>query len=115
MHEAAIAESVLKTILGHAETMKARPVRAVISCGQFNAVNDEVMQLAFEAAAMETVAEGMKLVIRHIPLRAKCKKCQTVFEFDIYDPICKSCRSMEFHFEPDAPLLLEDIDFEETP
>lgn len=115
MHEMTIAESILLTILQHAESMKTRPLRAAISCGQFNAVNDEAMQFAFEAAAAGTPAEGMKLEIKHIPLRAKCKACGALFDFDIYNPQCHSCKSMEFEFEPDAPLLLEEIDFEEAP
>lgn len=114
MHETAIAESILRTILENAEQMGAKPLSAVISCGQFNAINDECMRFAFEAAAAGTVCEGMTLVIRHVPLRATCKKCNTTFEFDIYRPVCKQCDSMEFDFEPDAPLLLEEIEFEET-
>ncbi|MCE5187453.1 MAG: hydrogenase maturation nickel metallochaperone HypA [Planctomycetaceae bacterium] len=113
MHETAVAESILQTICDYAAKMNARPVRAVVSCGQFNALNDEVMRFAFEAAAESTVAQGMDLQIRHIPLRAACKACRISFEFDIYDPVCPSCKSMEFEFEPDAPLLLEDIEFED--
>ena len=113
MHETAVAESILHTIIEQAEQVKAAPVSAVISCGQFNALNDEVMGFAFETAAAGTVCEGMRLEIRHIPLQAKCKLCETVFEFDVYKPACSECDSMEFDFEPDAPLLLETIEFEE--
>lgn len=112
MHETAVAESILKTILDNAEQVKARPVSATISCGQFNALNDEVMQFAFETAATDTPCAAMTLKIRHVPLRATCKKCRTTFEFDIYRPACPQCDSTAFHFEPDAPLLLEEIEFE---
>jgi hydrogenase nickel incorporation protein HypA/HybF len=114
MHETAVAESILKTILENAEQVKARPVRAAISCGQFNAINDDVMQFAFETAAAGTLAEGMALKIRHIPMRATCRQCKTTFEFDIYKPACSRCDSAAFDFEPDAPLLLEEIEFEEN-
>jgi hydrogenase nickel incorporation protein HypA/HybF len=113
MHETAVAESILQTILQYAESAKARPLRATISCGQFNALNDEIVNFAFQTASEGTAAEGMKLEIRHVPLRARCKACEAVFEFDIYHPACKSCGSAEFDFEPDAPLLLEEIEFEE--
>ena len=113
MHETAVAESILNTIIDQAEQVNARPVSAIISCGQFNALNDEVMSFAFETAAAETVCKGMKLEIKHIPLRAKCKQCEAVFEFDVYKPACSQCDSMEFDFQPDAPLLLETIEFEE--
>ena len=114
MHETAVAGSILKTILENAEQVGAKPVSAVISCGQFNALNDEVMSFAFETAAAGTLCEGMTLNIKHIPLRATCKQCKTTFEFDVYEPTCSQCDSEEFDFEPDAPLLLEEIEFEET-
>lgn len=113
MHETAVAESILETIIEQAEQVKARPVSAIISCGQFNALNDEVMSFAFETAAAGTTCEGMTLEIRHVPLRAKCKQCEAVFEFDIYKPACSQCDSTEFAFEADAPLLLETIEFED--
>lgn len=113
MHETAVAESILQTILQYAQSTNARPLRATISCGQFNALNDEVVQFAFETAAQDTAAEGMTLKIRHVPLQARCKTCGEVFEFDIYSPVCVNCGSAEFNFEPDAPLLLEEIEFEE--
>jgi hydrogenase nickel incorporation protein HypA/HybF len=114
MHETAVAESILNTIIEQAEQVNAKPLSAVISCGQFNALNDEVMGFAFETAAAGTVCESMKLNIKHIPLQAKCKQCQMIFEFDIYKPACSQCDSTEFDFEPDAPLLLETIEFEEN-
>ena len=113
MHETAVAESILRTIVEQTEQVKARPISAIISCGQFNALNDEVMNFAFETAAAGTICEKMTLNIEHIPLRATCKKCQTTFEFDVYKPACSQCDSIEFDFEPDAPLLLETIEFED--
>jgi len=113
MHETAVAESVLRMIVAQADKADAKPVSAIISCGQFNALNDECMQFAFEAAATGTVCDSMTLNIKHIPLRATCKKCKATFEFDVYKPACSQCESMEFAFEPDAPLLLETIEFEE--
>jgi hydrogenase nickel incorporation protein HypA/HybF len=113
MHETAVAESILKTIIEQAEQVNARPVSAVISCGQFNTLNDEVMSFAFECASAGTVCEGMKLQIKHIPLRATCNQCQKTFEFDVFKPQCPKCESEKYDFLPDAPLLLETIEFEE--
>lgn len=114
MHETSVAESILQTILEQAEKVAAKPLNAVISCGQFNTLNDESMQFAFEAAAAGTIAEGMMLTIRHIPLQATCNACQAVFAFDLFHPVCPGCQSETFAFLPDAPLLLETIEFEET-
>jgi hydrogenase nickel incorporation protein HypA/HybF len=114
MHETAIAQSILDTITEQsAKYHGAKPLRAVISCGQFNAINDEVMTFAFEAAAEGTICQGMRLEIKHNPLCAVCQACQKQFMFDIYSPACPVCKSEQFHFQPDAPLLLEEVEFEE--
>ena len=113
MHETMVAESVLRAITEQADKIGTKPISAVISCGQFNTLNDEVMQFAFETAAAGTACEGMKLEIKHIPLRAACRKCETTFEFDVYNPACTGCGSSEFTILPDAPLLLEEIEFED--
>jgi len=113
MHETMVAENILRAIVEQAEKIGTRPLSAVISCGQFNTLNDEIMQFAFDATAAGTVCEGMTLKIKHIPLRATCRQCKLTFEFDLYNPHCPGCRREEFDFEPDAPLLLEEIEFEE--
>jgi len=113
MHEMMAAQSILETILEQAKKISARPVRVVISCGQFNALNDEAMRFAFETASDGTLCQGMRLEIKHIPLRAKCQACGVVFAFDIYSSHCPECKAGDFDFEPDAPLLLEEIEFED--
>lgn len=113
MHETAVAESILKTIIENAERVKARPTRALVSCGQFNTLNDEIMTFAFETAAAGTICEGMTLQIKHIPLRATCNQCGVSFEFDVYKPHCPQCEQDKYDFLPDAPLLLETIEFED--
>jgi hydrogenase nickel incorporation protein HypA/HybF len=114
MHEMAVAESILHTILEHAERLgNARAIAARISCGQFNALNDQAMRFALETISEGTVCRGMRLDIRHIPLQATCKDCQTTFTFDVHRPTCTACGSTQYEFEADAPLLLEDIEFED--
>mgnify|MGYP003565929368 CR=1 FL=1 len=113
MHETAVAESIIRTIIEQAEKVNATPIRAVVSCGQFNALNDEAMQFAFEVASEDTVCKETKLEIKYIPLRATCKSCKHEFNFDVYSPKCPKCESSECDFLPDAPLLLEEIEFTE--
>ncbi len=113
MHESAVAQSILEQILAEALKHNARPRLARISCGQFNAINDEAMQVAFEAAATGTPCEGMILSIDHKPLPTRCKSCGQSFEYDIYSGVCPGCGGEELSFEADAPLLLEEIELEQ--
>lgn len=112
MHEAMVAQSLLAAISAEADKQKARPISATISCGMLNAINDEILAFAFEAIAKGTLCEGTKLEVKHINMQANCKSCSRTFEFELVQPTCPDCGSCEFELSPDAPLTLEEIDFE---
>jgi hydrogenase nickel incorporation protein HypA/HybF len=112
MHEAAVAQGLIDAILKEAEQWHARPVRAKMSCGELNKVNDEVLSFAFEAVAQGTLCEGMTLQIEHKPLQARCKQCGNVFAVDVLNIQCPDCHSEDFDLLPDAPLVLDEIEFE---
>lgn len=112
MHETVVAQNMVEAISQEASKHGGRPVRAKISCGQLNAVNDEVLSFAFEAIAQDTPCEGITLQIEHKPLRAKCKQCGGTFAVELSKALCQDCQSDDFELLPDAPLLLEEIEFE---
>jgi hydrogenase nickel incorporation protein HypA/HybF len=112
MHEAAMAQSLVDVIAQEVEKYHAKPIRAKLSCGQLSAINEEVLSFAFEAIAQGTVCEGMKLQMEIKPLQAKCKTCDGVFVVDLSKVECPSCGGGDFELLPDAPLLLEQIEFE---
>jgi hydrogenase nickel incorporation protein HypA/HybF len=112
MHEAAVAENIIEAVIAQAPKKGGRVIRVVISCGQMNAVNDEAMEFAFDAAADGTICQGAKLKIKHIPLKAKCKHCGKKFNYDLYAPCCPKCAKSDIEIGDDAPLLLEEIEFE---
>jgi len=113
MHETVIAQNIVEVIAREAKERGLRPLRARISCGELNPINDEAMNFVFDIAAKGTACEGVRLEVRHVPLRATCKSCGRTFEFDVYSPTCPGCRGGDFRMEPDAPLLLEEIEFED--
>jgi hydrogenase nickel incorporation protein HypA/HybF len=112
MHETAVAQSLLEIIAQESQSRHARPVRAKMSCGELNAINDEALSFAFEALAQGTPCEGMTLEIEHKALQAKCKTCGDVFVLEWTNAECPNCGGGDFELLPDAPLLLEQIEFE---
>jgi hydrogenase nickel incorporation protein HypA/HybF len=112
MHETFIAESLLTQISEEAVKQNAKPVSAKISCGKLNAINEDVLCFAFEAIAKGTVCENMKLNIEQKPLQAVCKDCTKSFTVDFSKIKCPNCKSENLEILPDAPLLLEEIEFE---
>ena len=111
MHETFVAQSLLTQIESLAKEQNARPVTAKISCGELNTVNDEVLSFAFDAIAKGTICEGMKLTIEHKSLLAKCKSCNENSEITFDNPRCSKCGSDALEILPDAPLMLEQVEF----
>ena len=113
MHEASVAQSVLEAIVHECDQRQVRPKSALISCGQLNALNNEAFALAFEAIAQGTLCEGLDIQIKHKPFRAQCHGCNQEFEIGLQTNACVHCDSDDFELLPDAPLLLETIEFED--
>jgi len=113
MHEMTVAQSLVEVILQEAEKRQGKPIRAKMSCGQLNAVNDEVLSFAFDALVQGTPCEGTKLEIEHKALQGKCRGCGHTFAVELSDTTCPNCKSEDFELLPDAPLILEEIEFEE--
>ena len=114
MHETVVAQGLVETISQEARERHAKPIRAKMSCGALNAVNDEAVAFAFEVIAQGTPCEGMRLEIEHKPLQARCRVCRQVFAVDLVGGVqCPNCGSLDIELLPDAPLLLEVIEFEQ--
>ena len=111
MHETVIAENLLSQISEEAAKQNAKPVTAKISCGKLNAVNEEVLCFAFESIAKGTVCENMKLFVEQKPLMAVCRQCKNNFVIDFESVKCPDCQSENIQISPDAPLILEEIEF----
>ncbi len=112
MHETMVAQSLVTLISEEAGKQRAKPIGAKISCGTLNTVNDEVLRFAFEVVAEGTPCEGIELHIEHKPLKAVCRSCGCDFVVEFSRPRCTECGCEVFELLPDAPLLLEEIDFQ---
>jgi len=112
MHETMVAQSLVAIISEEAARQEGKPVGAKISCGSLNAVNDEVLCFAFEAIAKGTLCEGVRLDIEHKPLQARCRSCSRDFDVEFSHPQCPACSSGDFELLPDAPLVIEQIEFQ---
>ncbi len=111
MHEMMVAENLLAAISDEAAKRNVKPIGAKISCGKLYAINDEALCFAFEAIAKGTACEGLILEVEHKPIQGRCKKCNESFNVDFSSPKCPKCSSEDFELLPDAPLLLEEIEF----
>jgi Zn finger protein HypA/HybF involved in hydrogenase expression len=65
--------------------------------------------------AKGTPCEGVKIELEAIPLRALCRLCDKTFDLDIkhIKQQCTYCGGDEYDIQPDAPLTLEQVQFEQ--
>jgi hydrogenase nickel incorporation protein HypA/HybF len=111
MHETVVAQNMIDVVLEEAEKHQKKPVRIKVSCGQLNALNDEVFGFAFQAVGKGTLCEAVQVDIVHKPFQGQCKNCDQRFDLDFENPQCTVCQSDSYELLPDAPLILEQIEF----
>lgn len=75
MHEISFAQNVLDEILKEAEEHKAKRVNRVeIEMGDLALITPEELKSALEMIVNGTIAEGMEVEIKKIPVRVRCDK-----------------------------------------
>jgi len=112
MHETIVAQSIFETILSETEKHGGRPIAVKISCGILSAINEETLQFAFEAIAAGTACEGIKIEMEKKKPEGLCKNCCQQFDVEIDTPRCPNCESEQFDLQRDAPLVIEEIEFD---
>ncbi len=79
MHELAIAESVVSTVLERTDA----PVLGVrLRIGRLSGVVPDALMFCFELAASGTTLEGAVLEIEEQQARAQCRTCGDAFQLD---------------------------------
>jgi hydrogenase nickel incorporation protein HypA/HybF len=114
MHELAIAQDLLETILQVAKDNNAQTViSARVRAGVCSGVNDESLRFGFDALAEETLARGCDLQIVRVPQKVACQKCEWAGEvLEMRDPFCPECGMTLFPEFRDRQLILETVNVE---
>jgi len=110
MHEAALAEGILKIALDVAAENNSEKISAVgLKLGEMSGVEVEALKLSFEVFSRETIAQGADLKIIRVPIRAKCNKCGKVFTVSHYNFFCPECDGILI-LQSGRELLVEFVD-----
>lgn len=110
MHEAALAESILKIAFDTAEKNHAKKISAVgLKLGDMAGVEVEALNLSFKVLTENTMAQGAELKINRVPISAKCNKCGKVFEVPHYNFFCPECDGILI-LQSGRELLVEFVD-----
>lgn len=111
MHEAAIVTGLMRILESQARQHGVtRIARVTLRIGRLRAVEPEQLRLCFEAFAEETLAEGAQLLIEQVPVRARCRRCETEFEVERYRFDCPHCGSGDVAVTGGQELFIESFE-----
>ena len=92
MHEMSIAVELIAQLETIAATNGLRTIEGVvISAGALRAIVPEALDMAFEAVAAGTCAEGAVLAMETIAPRGRCRACRAEFGTEIDKFACPHC------------------------
>jgi hydrogenase nickel incorporation protein HypA/HybF len=92
MHEMSIVEGLMGILQETAALHKLTRIDTVrLRIGAMRQVVPESLEFAFEALGRGTVAQGARIEITEVPVRARCGGCGAEFTVDDFSFFCASC------------------------
>lgn len=112
MHETSIVLSILDTITRRCTEEGYSAIESVrLRIGMASGILPEAIVFAFEAAKLDTIADGAQLFIDRVMLGGTCHTCNGAFEVDEkYVFNCPLCGSQEIRIEKGYEMEIVDID-----
>ncbi len=96
MHELSITQSILSIALEQAKTVQANKIiRIDLTIGELSGVVNECVEFYFEVLSKDTVAAGASLCFDRIPIKLRCRNCNTTFSPDNIEWVCPGCRQQQ--------------------
>ena len=76
MHEAAIAQSIVRTVLDEAEKQGAVRVESVeIEIGELTFLGTEQVEFWVNTSFQDTIAQGAKIIFKNVKAQMRCNVC----------------------------------------
>ncbi len=113
MHELAIAESIVKTVLQEAVKREAVKITAVgMKIGVLTDIVPDALEFGFEAITKDTLLEGAILNIEKIDISGKCQDCNKEIVIENFVFKCPFCKKHNISVEKGNELDISYIDIE---
>ena len=114
MHEMSIALALVDQLESLAdEHGVTRIERVAIQAGIFRQIVPEALDVAFEAAAAGTRAEGAALDLEIVPAEAQCRRCGHRFEPELDAFLCDQCGQADVELLKGDDIILASITAQE--
>ncbi len=113
MHEMALMAGVFDIIRQYTTDLSDKNVtRVTLVVGEMTNAVPEALEAAFEVHAKGTPVEGAKLVIKDIPLVARCRSCGWEGKTEKHVFMCPGCSSFGMELISGRELYVESLEVE---
>jgi len=110
MHEVSLVSDLLDQILEEASANKLLFVDEVeLDIGVLRQVVPQVMQEAFRAAVINTLAKDSVLIINEIQAKAQCRICHDKFIPEVNNFLCPKCQTADVLVLEGNDIILKSI------
>jgi hydrogenase nickel incorporation protein HypA/HybF len=115
VHELAIANSIVNTVLDEAKKRNHKSVTAIgLKIGALTDIAPEALEFGFSAIASGTPLEGARLEIENVPVIGKCSTCDLAFEVKGFVFVCPQCDSSDATVEQGEELDIAYIEVDDS-
>ena len=117
MHEFSIGDSVVRSVIAELVRLKTPPgaLRSVrVAVGVMRQIVPDTLVFAYESLSQDTPAAGSKLVLRPVPVTARCKACNWQGSLEVPLFLCGACQSGQIELITGMELQLESLEVEEN-
>ena len=113
MHEYAVTQSILATVLEEANMADAKRVLEIrLEIGELSSFEEDSIKMYFEQLSKGTIAHGAKIVTRKISAQLYCKECDLSFPLSHVDYNCPRCNQTGIYNGTGNDFLIESIEVE---
>jgi hydrogenase nickel incorporation protein HypA/HybF len=113
VHELSIAEAIVRIAEDHAGGRRVTKVEVTV--GHLRQVVPSALEFSFELVAAGTVAEGAELVLKHVPVEARCRGCAAKTPQAGFPLACGACGALDIDVVAGDELFVEAVELEEVP
>ena len=116
MHELSIAAGLVSVVAEELARLKA-PAGALrearVAVGALHQIVPDTLVFAYESLVKDTPAAGSRLVLRAVPVTARCTDCGWQGELDLPIFLCGACQSGQIELITGRELHLESLEIEQ--
>lgn len=115
MHELAVTESLLATVIQFAEENQASKVTDItLLIGALSSIIDDSVQFYWNHISKNTIAEEAKLHFNRIPATLRCLDCDTEFILEEELVPCPNCDSIHLNIIAGEEFQIDFIDIQKA-